>query len=67
MPLTTFKTMTAVRSAVSEGRLVHWKNIRYTLIQDKHGEFLIGCDVGLRGENWVGLTMEHRARDFWAD
>ena len=53
----------AVRQAVDEGKAVHWMNDRYTLVKDRHGQYLVGWDVGGRQENWVRLDMERHGDD----
>jgi len=51
-------TVNEIKQAVAHGKTVHWSNTAYTVICDKHNQWLIQYD-GAGGKNCIGLT--------WAD
>ncbi len=65
------KTLADITRAVDSGETVHWKNPAYTVIRDKRGQYLVGYDIGGRGENYAGLfytdgvRSDYKAGDFF--
>ena len=49
-------TTQQIKSAVDQGKVVHWSNELYTVIKDKLGQYLIKCGPN---NHCIGLT--------WAD
>jgi hypothetical protein len=49
-------TLAEIKSAIEEGKTVCWTNEAYRVIKDKIGQYLIGYNIGGRGENYIGLT-----------
>jgi hypothetical protein len=45
-----------IKSAIEEGKTVCWANEAYQVIKTKSGNYLIGYNIGGRGENYIGLT-----------
>lgn len=48
-------TLTEIKEAVDNGKIVCWANDRYRVIKGKF-DYLIGWDIGGRQENYIGLT-----------
>ena len=44
-----------IKDAVDSGKSVHWGNDGYKIIKGKY-DYLIGWNIGGRGENYIGLT-----------
>ena len=51
-------TLTEIKAAIDQGKTVHWSNTGYRVIKDKIGQYLIGWNIGGRGENYIGLTWQ---------
>lgn len=49
-------TLAEIKEAIEKGQTVHWASTAYTVIKDSIGQYLIGYDIGGRGENYIGLT-----------
>ncbi len=49
-------TLQEIKDAVENGKTVYWENHRYTVVKDKHGQWLLGFDVGSVRPNYIGLT-----------
>jgi len=45
-----------IKQAIEEGKTVCWANEAYRVIKTKSGGYLIGYNIGGRGENYIGLT-----------
>lgn len=43
-----------IKTAVDQGKLVHWVNDLYEVIKDSIGQYLISC----KGGNVIGLTWK---------
>jgi hypothetical protein len=52
--------LSKIQSAVRAGKTVHWASTGYkivlTILRDGTEQWLIGYNVGGRGENYIGLT-----------
>jgi len=48
-------TPTEIKTAVTEGKTVHWKNENYEVIRDPKTGFLI---KSISNENYIGLTWK---------
>ena len=48
-------TTQQIKSAVNQGKVVHWSNEAYTVIKDKLGQYLIKCDSN---NHCIGLTWD---------
>jgi hypothetical protein len=57
------QTIAEIKTAVKNGISVHWNNSAYTVIVDKHEQYLIKH----RGGHCVGLTDEYKPADFFAE
>jgi hypothetical protein len=57
------QTIAEIKEAVKNGQKVHWGNSAYTVIVDKHEQFLIKH----RGGHCVGLTDEYKPAEFYAE
>lgn len=49
-------TLIEIKDAVDSGKTVHWSNDRYKVIKGGKAGYLIGYNIGGRGENYIGLT-----------
>jgi hypothetical protein len=49
-------TLAEIKSAIEEGKTVCWASDSYRVVKDKIGQYLIGYNIGGRGENYIGLT-----------
>lgn len=57
------QTIAEIKEAVKNGQTVNWHNGSYTVIVDKHEQFLIKHSGG----HCVGLTDEYKPADFYAE
>ncbi|MCP3681801.1 MAG: hypothetical protein GY861_03840 [bacterium] len=48
-------TLTQIKTAIEEGKKVHWGNSAYEVIKDGIDEYLIMCS---HNENCIGLTWK---------
>jgi hypothetical protein len=46
-------TLSEIKTAVENGKTVHWENPAYRVIKDKIGQWLIHCTIN---DHYVGLT-----------
>jgi hypothetical protein len=53
-------TLEEIKCAVRSGKTVHWASPSYkvvlTIMRDSTEQWLVGWNVGGRGENYIGLT-----------
>lgn len=61
-------TLQEIKTAVMNGKTVHWANTSYVVICDKHNQWLIHCPsngytIGLTWED--GVTMNGKESDFF--
>lgn len=48
-------TLNEIKYAVEKGRSVHWANDGYSVIKDKHGQYLV---IFERNQSAIGLTWQ---------
>lgn len=63
-------TLQEIIAAVEAGKHVCWHHSGYRVVKDRLGQFLIGFSVGMRAENWIGLTncegqLQGQEQDFF--
>lgn len=60
-------TLEQIKSAVSEGKTVHWKNDAYLVTVDGIGQWFIACHRGSAiGLTWRdGVTLNGKPEDFF--
>jgi hypothetical protein len=61
-------TLDEIKTAVEQGRRVHWKHEGYPVIKDGLGRFLICCiqNESCWGLTWTdGRTMNEKEEDFF--
>lgn len=46
-------TVHEIKSAVDQGKIVHWSNRGYVVIKDSIGQYLIHCTMN---DHYIGLT-----------
>lgn len=49
-------TLQEIIAAVEAGKHVCWHHSGYRVVRDRSGLYLIGYSIGMRAENWIGLT-----------
>jgi hypothetical protein len=60
-------TVQEIKTAVDNGKTVHWSNELYTVIKDKIGQYLIVCTNGYCiGLTWMdNTTLNGKEQDFY--
>ena len=57
-----------IKSAIEQGKTVHWASELYEVIKDKNGEYLIWCKANDHciGLTWMdNVTMNGKEKDFF--
>lgn len=63
-------TLDEIKSAIADGKTVHWKNDSYDVILDSKNQYLISCwrNGSCIGLTWTdGVTMNGKESDFYTE
>ncbi len=63
-------TLEEIKSAIENGKIVHWKHSGYIVLKDRIGQYLIEClsNGHCIGLTWLdGVTMNGKEEDFYTD
>jgi len=59
-------TLEQIKTAVEQGKTVHWQNARYEVIVDNRNQWLIKAGSHCIGLTWAdGITLNGRESEFY--